>query len=109
MHHDLRIPVRFSLTMPSDGLAAEEKRNSVPWSALQRWLNRVRRIEGVGDDNGFGLYKVACLNPVCSLIGFPAIAMLAQHLTVLFDCLATLRPRGDVVGLHVRHLKLLRA
>ena len=47
--------------------------------------------------------------PVCSFVGFPAIALLAQHLTVLFDCLATLRPRGDVVGVHLRHLKLLRA
>ena len=35
------------LNQLSNGLAAEEKRNSVPWSALQNWLRRVRRIERV--------------------------------------------------------------
>ena len=46
---------------------------------------------------------------VCSLAGFPAIAMLAQHLTVLLVCFAALYPWRDVVGLHVRDLKLLCA
>ncbi len=49
----LEIAGRFTnssrfLNQLSNGLAAEEKRNSVPWSAFQRWLSRVRRIEWVG-------------------------------------------------------------
>ena len=35
------------LNQLSNDLAAEEKRNSVPWSIFQRWLSRVRRIERV--------------------------------------------------------------
>ena len=48
----LEIAGKFSnasrfLNQLSSGLAAEEKRSSVPWSTLQRWLSLVRRIERV--------------------------------------------------------------
>ena len=36
------------LSQLSNGLAAEEKRNSVPWSSFHRWLELIRRIERVG-------------------------------------------------------------
>ena len=36
------------LNLLSNGLAAEEKRNSVPWSSFNRWLELIRRIERVG-------------------------------------------------------------
>lgn len=36
------------LNQLSNGLATEERRNSVPWSVLQRWLSRIQRIERVG-------------------------------------------------------------
>ena len=49
------------------------------------------------------------LAPVRLFVGLPAIAGLAQQLTVLFDGLATLGPGRDVVGVHFRDLKLLPA
>ena len=36
------------LNQLSNGLAAEEKRNSVPWGSFNRWLELIHRIEKVG-------------------------------------------------------------
>lgn len=44
-----------------------------------------------------------------SVVGLTAIAGPAQQLTVVLGCLATLRPGRDVVGVHLRDLKLLVA
>ena len=42
-------PSRF-LNQLSNSLGAEERRNSVPWSALLYWLSRVQRIERIVGD-----------------------------------------------------------